>query len=36
MKNLKKKILKLKINRKLLKRPVMTIPYNVGMETMLQ
>nr|QWO71425.1 RNA polymerase [Termitomyces sp. T73sscA] len=30
----KEKLLKLNINRNLLKRPVMTIPYNVGLETM--
>nr|AYE93220.1 RNA polymerase [Termitomyces sp.]AYE93272.1 RNA polymerase [Termitomyces sp.] len=30
----KEKLLKLNINRNLLKKPVMTIPYNVGLETM--
>nr|QWO71412.1 RNA polymerase [Termitomyces sp. T28]QWO71415.1 RNA polymerase [Termitomyces sp. T60a]QWO71420.1 RNA polymerase [Termitomyces sp. T99]QWO71421.1 RNA polymerase [Termitomyces sp. T132]QWO71424.1 RNA polymerase [Termitomyces sp. T8] len=30
----KEKLLKLNINRNLLKRPVMTIPYNVGLNTM--
>ena len=32
--NLKNKILKININRKLLKKPCMTVPYNVGLQTM--
>jgi DNA-directed RNA polymerase len=34
--NVRHKLLKLKIDRKLLKKPVMTVPYNVGMDTMLE
>nr|QWO71442.1 RNA polymerase [Termitomyces titanicus] len=32
--NLKNKFLKININRKILKKPCMTVPYNVGLKTM--